>query len=75
MTPAEKAKELVSIYSDFEFNPLLDNKKLAKDCASLCVDEVIKSLTDYGTHQSDELQNMDRTLDYWKQVENEINKL
>lgn len=46
-----------------------------KGYADIIVDEIIEALTDYGTHQSMELQNMDRTFNYWQQVKNEIENI
>ena len=67
MTPKEKAFELIDKYSllvPIEFGGM--DKNLAKQCALIAVDEIIKSHT-YGL--STELKN------YWQEVKQEIYKL
>lgn len=93
MNAAEKAKELVD-----KFLPIVDcgenryttkvQESNAKQCAKICVEEIIKGLSEYDerTEQylkeekgidftSYELQNMDSSFRYWNSVLNEIEKL
>ena len=76
MTPKEKAKELINKYwitiNEIELDFISWNQ--AKHCALICVNEIIISLTQYGK-DSNELQNMDRELNYWNEVKQEIEKL
>ena len=64
MTPKEKAKELVETYYTFiDFNEVYQpSSKSAKQCALICVDEVIASC-------------FHPNLEYWQEVKQEINKL
>lgn len=80
MTPKEKAKELVLKYWNLPttFQYINDgvifvenshiNKKAAKQCALIAVDEILKAIkstpADYGSSWT-----------YWEQVKNEIEKL
>jgi hypothetical protein len=61
-TPKEEAKELVVKYLNIEFGLLTDNQ--AKQCAFICVDEIIKTYID-----------IDPKLKYWQEVKQEIEKL
>ena len=76
MTPKEKAKELIKKYwngiNDIELDSISWNQ--CKQCALICVNDIIISLTQYGKY-SNELQNMDRELNYWDEVKQEIEKL
>ena len=68
-TPKEKAKELVDKFNDnMDFNTLSVSKHLeyAKQCALICVDEVLPV---FNTYHSYELYQ------YYKEVEQEIKKL
>jgi len=76
MTPKEKAEDLIQkmidtndIISDFIYD------SSAKLCAWIAVNEIEKALTDYGSGDSFQLQNMDSEFRYWEQVKNEIEKL
>ncbi len=77
MTPKENAKELFEKYFNIIDNshPLTDINISAKQCALIAVDEIEKALTDYGSGDSLQLQNMDSEFRYWEQVKNEIEKL
>ena len=64
----EKAKELIEKL--LLFQPLIpdyDREGQAKQCALICVDEIIQALK-YHTWQNNKL------IEYWKQVKQEINK-
>lgn len=72
MTPAEKAKELVQRFIDAE--TLKDFKDmdmyLAKQCALICVDEIIKD------RQSTTIgKTVHPRTEYWNEVKQEIEKL
>ena len=60
MTPKEKAKELVDRFRIGDRNM----KSKAKQCALICVDEILETYID-----------LDPKLNYWKEVKQEINKL
>ena len=81
MTPKEKAKELVDLYY-----PLFTNSMAlfdAKQCALISVEECIEStkqLINHYTKGSDERYasiylSMSLSVQYWKEVKNEIEKL
>ena len=64
----EKAKELIE--NLLLFQPLIPDyyrEGQAKQCALICVDEIIQALK-YHTWQNNKL------IEYWKQVKQEINK-
>ncbi len=68
MTPQVQAKQLVDKFSfkllDHDFDTTIT---AGTECAIICVEEIINELSDYG-QQSMELQNMDRTINYWNEV-------
>ena len=71
MTPQEqKAGELVEkfYYAKDEDGYYSTNKYRAKQCALICVDEIIESHIDEFTQQNE-------CADYWNEVKTEINKL
>ena len=67
MTPRDKAKELVGNFIPklSDINPLNDYFNTAKECALMCVDEIILSQTNVW----------ENSLEYWQEVKEEINKL
>lgn len=74
MTPDEKAKELVKKFT--EFHPVGYAEEMtpditAKKHAEICIDEIEASLIDCG-ELSDQLQNMDRELNFWQNVRKAI---
>ena len=58
MTPKEKAEELVDKYYEFHYI----NYELAKQCALIAVDEILKT-------------NPYKARNYWQEVKTEIEKL
>ena len=72
MTPKDKAKELFNHF--LKWMETIDNKNEAKQCALICVDEIENALIEYGD-DCNELQNMDRTLNYWQNVRKELETL
>ena len=83
-TPKEKAKELVDKYRDTIMSFLSDNMKdmNAKKCASIAVDEIIKSREDDGAFDdtlsstgSEYYTPHPMYLTYWLQVKQEIEAL
>ena len=75
MTPKEKAKELVSKFSSkLPFYSEKDNLSKAKQCALICVDEIIKSQEKsndgYGGHS---LTNLE--IEFYQEVKQEIEEL
>lgn len=72
MTPQEKANKLcmrflVQTSTDIPYGV---NKTIAKECALISVDEIIKA-NPYEVSKTD----MDSTIDYWQEVKQEIEKL
>ena len=61
MKPKEKAKDLISIYIDENMTGIELNRYQAKNCALICVNEMI----DYGYVR----------IAYWLEVRQEIEKL
>jgi hypothetical protein len=71
MIPKDKAKELVEKF----LKQIIElayaetkTKELAKQCALICVEEILKSHSDWSTEQ-------DEVFDYWEEVKQEIEKL
>jgi hypothetical protein len=65
MTPKEKAEDLI-----LKFRPLMLRGQ-AINSALICVNEIEAALIDCG-ELSDQLQNMDRELNFWQNVRKEI---
>jgi hypothetical protein len=67
MTPKEKAKELVFMFSN-EVRGIFFKKFRTKQCALIAVDEIINSMivATFNKHPH---------LPYWQQVKKEIEKL
>tara|TARA_R110000764_G_scaffold11759_1_gene35181 strand:- start:418 stop:624 length:207 start_codon:yes stop_codon:yes gene_type:complete len=68
MNPKEKAKNIVETYKYRDVRGLTIERmslSLAKQCALICVDEVIDDRSKRGKIN----------FTYWKEVEKEINKL
>jgi len=77
MTPQDTANKIVSKYFIMlRHDKLIEDVNLhtAKKCALIAVDLINESLTDYGSGDSFQLQNMDSEFRYWEQVKQEINK-
>ena len=84
MTPKEKAEELVerfgrvipfqdTYYSEEELYKM--HKKNAKQCALICVDEII-SIPSIQIAYIEEWSNNSKSKEsYWREVKQEINKL
>jgi hypothetical protein len=75
MTAKEKAQDLVEHYAEtikpIEFGVILERDwKLAKQCALITVDELIK--TDYNCL---EYYGVLSSTEYWQEVKQEIEKL
>ena len=78
MTPKDKAKELVesfSPYSDYNECDVLTQRenqlKNAKQCALICVDEILQIIPEEVMSYKPFMMN----TDYWTEVKQEINKL
>tara|TARA_R110002167_G_scaffold22404_4_gene80383 strand:- start:1404 stop:1628 length:225 start_codon:yes stop_codon:yes gene_type:complete len=74
MTAKEKAKELVSKFTFYQYPSLaiVDNSILldnSKQCALICIDEILES------HYKVLVGVMPKVYDYWQEVTEEINKL
>lgn len=74
MTPKEKAKYLISINTLTILSvignklPMVEVKKIAKQCALISADEVLSTLYDY--HYDSE----SGAYEYWKEVKQETEK-
>lgn len=91
MTAKEEAIELLEKYYDTIINSEkdgVDNKNMAKECAKIHVDGIIKALEEYDErtekylkqefnldYQSVELQNMDSSFRYWEKIKKELELL
>lgn len=82
MKAEEKAKELIEKYEeeliDFDvqldsFNFPVNRRRIAKQCALICVDEILNSHEETYYNSFGQSRN-NRDLDYWQQVKQEINK-
>lgn len=74
MTPKEKAKDLIDKFElidrQYTYQDYL-NLFAAKQCALICVDEILKELKEIK-----KLYNIETLpFKYWKKVKKEINKL
>jgi hypothetical protein len=76
MTAEEKAKDLYGIFYSTIMPDIIENLRqmMAQSYAQACVEEIIQALVEYGS-DNDELQNMDRELNWWNNVSAEIRKL
>ena len=71
MTPKEKAEELVGLYYEVDGDSIYDGITwgMAKQCALICVDEMLESLWRVGhSFCNDEIK-------YLEEVKQEINNL
>ena len=76
MTPKQKAKELVDKFTDYEIEIggqhdgyLFMQIHDAKQCALICVDEIMHVIDWH------EFETPNEELNYWNQVKEEIQKL
>ena len=71
MTPKEKAEELLLKYLRLQEKDSYNwfNRKLAKQCALIAVEEVIKQWEYIGSHPED------GEMIYWQKVKQEIENL
>ena len=69
MTPKEKAIELIDKFKYISYD--LDDIDNHKECAIICVDEIIKAI-DFDWM---EIQNLEMQHRYYQEVKNEIEKL
>ena len=65
MSPKEKAEELAASFMFMCHE--CDYLSKAKQCATLCVDEILEFITKYDNHLPD--------FRYWEEVKQEIQKL
>ena len=70
MTQKEKAEQLVLKMLRIHNNVDWFHKELAKQCALIAVDEIIR---EYGTYYKVEVEG--KYLSYWEEVKQEIKKL
>ena len=76
MAPKEKAEELVERYSIFAWNENLFDSDIAKKCALMVVDDIIKSnmLLDEDDFSSNFIDDF-KTVKDWQKVKAEIESL
>ena len=76
MTPKEKAEELCYLYQgDFEKDTLNMNWTMAKKCALIAVDELIKCTPSVERYPPSIQTIHPKVKEYWIEVRNEIEKL
>jgi hypothetical protein len=78
MTPKDTANKIISKYFIMlKHDKLIEDVNIytPKKCALIAVDLINEALTDYGSGDSFQLQNMDSEFRYWEQVKQEINNL
>jgi len=80
MTPKEKAKELVDKYFkllNYEFGDLVYSlsDKQPHQCALIVVDEILNILEDDGFLLATSEYHNKKTMEYWQEVKQEIEKL
>ena len=75
MNLKEKAHELIQRYSQLNTTgkPLLFTVQEAKQCALICVDEILTTVFDI--HAFADSDAILRSVTYWNQVKEEIEKL
>jgi hypothetical protein len=76
MNPKDKAKELVHIFYAVipRLGSFTNNWECAKQCALICVDELIKAFKQLSIEDSGSVFR-DFGHTYWEQVKQEIEKL
>lgn len=73
MIPKEKANDLVNKFFEFDFNEFLSDEECAKQCALICVNEIIEELdfiSELMTSNYDWHRNK-----YWQEVKQELEKI
>lgn len=79
MKAKEKARELVNKFKGYAYDWLeLSDLTDSKECALICVDEIIidyTSLTDDNSSWEGYKMSVLLRIDFWQEVKNEINKL
>lgn len=76
MTPREKAEDLVLKYLRIDNNTKeWFNTHIAKQCALIAVDEIIKSHPIFPLQFMLESEALDAALEFWQEVKQEIEKL
>ncbi len=73
MTAKEKAKELVQKYRGFCTETEEMNQTTAKQCALICIDEIIEGINrlNFACH----IKALQNDILYWEQVKTEIQNL
>jgi len=72
MTANEKAKQLISKYSPkLPFYTEKDNLNKSKECALICVDEIL----DFQINTMKWATDYNGNIHYWQEVKEEIEKL
>lgn len=70
MNSKEKAKEITEMFYDYANDIDGSNIDFRKQCALICVDEIIKEV-----ERIEEEQSYGFSSDYWKEVKQEITKI
>ena len=75
MEAKEKAKELVDMFDNVVHSNAgsnnFDFESAAKQCALICIDEILENITEEVMTYKPFMMN----TDYWQEVKQEINKL
>jgi hypothetical protein len=74
MTPKEKAEELVNKYSIWCWNEVVCDYEIAKQCALIAIDEIIKSNPIFVTSKLEGKDGMHEAYLYYQEVKQEIEK-
>ena len=68
MTPKEKAEELINRFENKTYSQVKD--EIAKQCALIAVDEIIKALS-----KADTCYDLIEHIDFWEEVKQELIKM
>ena len=75
MSPKEKSLELFKLFNSYQEYERMDGYFNAKQCALICVDEVIDQWEYIDTYISDFGGKLNPNLKYWLEVKQELLKL
>ncbi|MCP4989081.1 MAG: hypothetical protein GY928_24390 [Colwellia sp.] len=77
MTPKEKAKDLIDRFMKQQPMHITMQKVSAKQCALICVDEILKLQPLRSTRMAAKLDRYSESdsVEYWEEIKQEIKKL
>jgi len=73
MKAEDKAKELIDRF--IQYTPVEYELEHAKQCALICVEEIIKTEPKYASYPSVGMLIWESHINYWQDVKTEIQKL